>query len=456
MNRKKKKTYFGMEILIPFIIVFYFIILIISYYNKSHIYSYQVKEGSLAVSSTYTGIALRQEEIHQSSNPGYITYLAQEGEHVGVGDFVYCIDESGEMKRLLEEANANNNSLSNQDLSELKNEIVDYRHVFRPENFSVTYDFLYSLDGTILKLANNSLLQHISELNTSSYTNLVQLCAATNPGYVVYYTDGYEGITKEHLTREYFDSSTYEKTQLLNNHLIDRGSPVYKLITSELWQIAIPLEEERALALADDEYVTVRFLENQRQVTVQLEVIEKEDGYYGILSFNNSVISFCTQRFIDIEIMSTEETGLKIPISSIVHREFYLVPAEYVLREGEENRLIFQRKCFNEDGTTSTEEIEIEVYKQIDNSYYVDNYQLKPGDYLVHPSTNEEYPIGARGELLGVYNINKGYAEFRQIEILYENEEYAIVKSGSNYGLNVYDFIVIDASGISENDFIYK
>ena len=52
--------------------------------------------------------------------------------------------------------------------------------------------------------------------------------------------------------------------------------------------------------------------------------------------------------------------------------------------------------------------------------------------------------------------INKGYADFKQIIILYQNDEYSIVKSNTNYGLNVYDYIVLDASTVNDNEFIYE
>ena len=58
--------------------------------------------------------------------------------------------------------------------------------------------------------------------------------------------------------------------------------------------------------------------------------------------------------------------------------------------------------------------------------------------------------------MIGVYNINKGYADFKQISILYQNDEYAIVKSNTVYGLNVYDYIVLDASTVNDNEFIYE
>ena len=44
----------------------------------------------------------------------------------------------------------------------------------------------------------------------------------------------------------------------------------------------------------------------------------------------------------------------------------------------------------------------------------------------------------------------------RIANILCENEEYAIVKSNSEYGLNVYDHIVLKGETVSEDDFVYE
>ena len=61
-----------------------------------------------------------------------------------------------------------------------------------------------------------------------------------------------------------------------------------------------------------------------------------------------------------------------------------------------------------------------------------------------------------RSVLTGVYNMNKGYADFKQITVLAQNDEYSIVSSNTQYGLTVYDRIVLDATSVSNNDFIYN
>ena len=40
------------------------------------------------------------------------------------------------------------------------------------------------------------------------------------------------------------------------------------------------------------------------------------------------------------------------------------------------------------------------------------------------------------------------------IDILYQNEEYAIIARGTNYGLSQYDHIALDGSIIEENEVI--
>ena len=52
------------------------------------------------------------------------------------------------------------------------------------------------------------------------------------------------------------------------------------------------------------------------------------------------------------------------------------------------------------------------------------------------------------------YNINKGYADFKEITILSQNDEYAIVKPNSTYGLRVYDYIALKADTVSDDQFI--
>jgi len=74
----------------------------------------------------------------------------------------------------------------------------------------------------------------------------------------------------------------------------------------------------------------------------------------------------------------------------------------------------------------------------------------------VKPDSQERYQVGASASLQGVYNINKGYAVFKQIEILKSNEEYYTIRKGTDYGLSVYDHIVLNAETVQEGQLIYQ
>ena len=95
-------------------------------------------------------------------------------------------------------------------------------------------------------------------------------------------------------------------------------------------------------------------------------------------------------------------------------------------------------------------------YYETDDYYYVDSEEVSQGDLVLMPNSQNTYEIGTdKGSLIGVYNINKGYADFKQIQILNQNEEYSIIQSNTKYGLIAYDHIVLDAESVNEDEFIY-
>ena len=64
--------------------------------------------------------------------------------------------------------------------------------------------------------------------------------------------------------------------------------------------------------------------------------------------------------------------------------------------------------------------------------------------------------MSKKRKLKGVYNINKGYAVFKEVEILCENDEYYIVKEGTSYGLYNYDHIVQDGTTVEEDEVVFQ
>ncbi|MDD3659325.1 MAG: HlyD family efflux transporter periplasmic adaptor subunit [Lachnospiraceae bacterium] len=438
------------------IIFVYIIICVFLYFTSKHVVGYEVRMGTLSVENVYKGIAIREEVMIKSSDSGYVNYYAREGSKVKAGSLVYSVDETGEFSDMINAANVSGeNSLTNENLLELKTDIVSFDNQYHSDEFESIYDFKYNIQGTVLKLANSNALQNIQSLSGNSLQDTVDLGSSDRSGIVVYSIDGFEDLKPESVTKETLDTEKYEKKQLINNELISNEDPVFKLCTSEDWSIVIPIDETRAAAFAEDPYIKVRFLKNQLESWATVTVLNNTDGVYAQLSFNNSMITFCTDRFLDVELIENESPGLKIPNSSIVEKEFFLIPTEYITKGGDRSEEGVMKESYAEDGSVSTEFIPTTIYNATDTEYYVDDSVLRIGDYIIKPDSNDKYAISKKASLIGVYNINKGYADFKQINILYQNEEYSIVESNTQYGLNVYDYIVLDANTVNEDDIIY-
>lgn len=460
IKKYKKPLNLNIGMIIFSAIFIYVLVCVIMYFRQSHIVGYVVMEGSLSTNTIYRGVALREETVVTTDSAGYVNYYAREGERVAAGDLVYTVDETGKLKEYIEDASLGENTLSNQDLAGFRSDIVNFIHNFDPSNYGTAYDFKYSMKNTVLKLANTSIMEGIVDINGSSeLTSLVIMGKSPETGIVSYWKDGYETLSADMITDAILSETGYAKEQLIGNDLIAIGDAAFKLSTNENWAVIIAVDEERGMELEAEEYIKVRFLKNQYESWAGVKLLRNGDGNtYLQLSFTNSMITFTSERFLDIELILNDDTGLKIPISSIMEKEFFLVPEEYIAKSEENQNVGVIRQSYLEDGSTSQEFVETDVYNYDEETkeYYLDTLLLESGDVILKPDGQDIYTISKKGSLIGVYNMNKGYADFRQIIILYQNEEYAIVQSNTRYGLNVYDHIVLNAASVSDDQFIYE
>ncbi|MBR4767627.1 MAG: hypothetical protein IK088_01490, partial [Lachnospiraceae bacterium] len=456
VNYNRHSHSMNLGVVIFLVIFLYLLIAIFNYFSQKHIESYQVKMGALSSNNIYKGVALRDETIVTANDSGYVNYFAREGERVGVGNLVYSLDESGRVASYFTDE-TKQGELKAQDLTELKTDILSFVNTFDPTDFSGVYDFKYNVEGTVLKLSNANVLADIDRINSSGVSDLVNFNYSPLSGYVIYSTDGYETLRPEDMTEELLDYKEYTKDQLISNDLVGTGEPVYKLATNEDWSIVIETDAEKAEELLAEDYIKVKFLKNQDTSWGKVSTYTNDEGNtFVAFTFNNSMMTFCTDRFVDIELILQEDSGLKVPNSSIVEKEFFIIPKEYLTKGGNANKEGVLREFYLEDGTQSSEFIETNIYSETETEYYIDDMMLRMGDNLVAPDNMNRYALSRKGSLIGVYNINKGYADFKEIQILYQNDEYSIVKPNSVYGLSAYDYIVLDASTVNEDELIYE
>lgn len=456
-GKKSKLSNINIGLIFFLVILVYIIICVIMFFSSKHITGYEVKTGSLSVSNVYEGVALRQEEVIDSGTAGYVNYFATEGEKVGYNNLVCCVDETGALQDyVVKNSSDGNNTLTEKDLSEIKNEMVNFSTSYNPREYLSTYDFKNAIQSDVLKFSNRNLLNSLEEIKAQS--SLMTLCNSPKSGIVVYCIDGFERAVPSDINEGWFDKAAYEenKKQLINNSIVEPGDPLYKLTSNEKWSIVIPVEPERKEELLNEKVIKVKFLKNQYESWAEVyDVTGSDDGSYIVLNFTNSMLTFVTDRFINVELMTDVETGLKIPNSAIVEKAFFLVPESYITigKNGTEGVL---RETYNEDGVMVPEFVPTTVYNKIDGEVYLDDSSLRLGDRLKMTDSEQTFVLSKSATLTGVYNINKGYADFKQIQVINQNEEYSIVQSNTMYGLVPYDYIVLDADSVQVDEFIYE
>ena len=462
------------------VLFLYMLFSAVLYLTSGHIESYQVTSGPLSRNETYTGLAIREETVNKADSAGYVTYYAREGSKVNATGAVYGLSASKTAEASVE--------LTSEQLMKIRNDMLSFSKGFSPSKFNNTYSFKYELEGNILQyaqsaddlsaapLTSDEIVENDSDNTVSMVSNAITLgnqtiSKAQSDGIILYSKDNYEGKTVANVTAEDFDQNSYHETDLKTNRPVKAGDDIYTIITDERWSLLIPLSEKQAVKLNDRTSIRVKFLKDGMTQSGDFSIIEIDSGKYGKIDFNKGLIRYASDRFLDIELVTNTVSGLKIPLSSIVTKEFYTIPSTVATVNEDTNEIGFMVQDKNKSGedvttfknTTIYASVEVpkksSMNKQTEEetvyTYYVDKSAFKEGDAIIVPNSGEKYIVGDSQSLEGVYCINKGYAVFRRIEILDQNEEYAIVSKNTDYGLARYDHIVKDADEVKEEDILY-
>jgi len=423
-----------------------------TYMRRDKIEFYEVVEGSIVSDQRHSGIIFRTEKTKYTEKAGNINYYLREGKKAAVGTRIYSIDETGTLSRLLAEKTDGSVALSKDNLSSLKKQLSSFSQTFTDVNFESVYDTRYTLDSEVLEYVNVDTLKNLDSVIAEMGVSFEQV-RADESGIVSYSIDSMETMAPNQVTEETFDKSTYTRSITKSGNLVGIGEPAYKLVTSSDWSIVFPMTEEEAALYNGKTSLSVKFLGKDLKTSGAFSAITGGDGKtYGKLDFTKYMEQFVSDRFVDFEIITEEVKGLKIPRSAVTDVEFFLVPKEYLTGKNSG----FLKETYA-DGNVSAVLVSCDIYSSDDEYYYVDAGEksaLKAGDYLVKENSSDRYQVGTKASVQGVYNINKGYTAFRRIEVLTSNDEYYTIKKGTDYGLSVYDHIVLDADAVTGNGMI--
>lgn len=456
----------------------YMIVTVILYSTSSHVTSYQVTVGPLTKNPVCTALAIREEQIVPAGASGYVEYYAREGMQVRKNGSVYAITNTRKEVKSVE--------LSEEQLEKMRSNMANFSYGFSGSDFYDAYSFKYELQGSILQAAGimeQGSADSKGEADTDEETRALvgeevgsmvalgrqSVYTAPEAGIVVYSTDGYESLTTENITEEAFNEKSYKKTDLLTSKEIAAGDPVYKVITSENWTLMVPLTDKLAATLSGRESIKVKFTKDGESQNGSLSIVQIGNQKAARIQLKNGMPRYASDRFLEVELVINTQSGLKIPVSSVVEKEFYTIPRNFLAQGDNGEGKGFIREV---DGKSSsvTEFVDAVIYKEVNSKgqeigwgeeedtsgyCYVDKETFEEGDVLKKPDSSETYTVKETDKLQGVYGMNKGYAVFRQINILDQNEEYCIVSQGTSYGLQAFDYIVLDGESVKEEEILH-
>ncbi|MDF2485714.1 MAG: hypothetical protein K0R46_1882, partial [Herbinix sp.] len=387
---------------------------------------------------------------------GYVSYYQKEGARVAKNSTVYSLDDSGQMIDVLATGDVAI-TMSDKNNAELMHAIKDFRNSFCDEGYSSVYEFKEDAQSTVLDILNTTMISNEQTLlEETGQTFAYNMVFSPQSGIVSYYTDGFESVSAESVKADMYNTDNYMRTSLRATSIVDVNTPIYKLITSEEWKLVLPLTEDQYDKLQGKDQIKFTVLEDDFHMSAALTLYPSGSEYYAVLTMNKYLSNYLDERYLEVELDFDTVEGLKIPLTSIIDKEFYLVPLEYFSLGADSTDSGLIVETYEEKtGEAKYTFIPTDIYYQDDAYAYVDTDLFASGTYI-HSSTNtERYTLGPTNKLTGVYNVNLGYAVFKRIDVLYQNDEYAIVKNDTENGLSAYDQIALDGNTAKNQAIIY-
>ncbi len=432
-------------------IFIYMVASVVIYMGKEEVHIYEVAEGSLTESTyaDYAALILRNEVVTSADTSGYINYYIRDGRKIGKGDLIYTIDETGRMLDLFDQ-NTGESSLPSEDLREFKAEAAQFSLSYDPMDFAEVYDMKTSMQSTLLEYVNANALEELAGQLTSEDTANFVKAYAPQSGVISAVLDGLEDVMPDQVTAGHFDSSAYPKKVLGSGQGVEAGTPVYRTVENEEWYIVFPVTESDVQRFQEIEHVGLVIKGSAQELSGSFDMyVGADGGTYGKITLNRYMVQFVNKRYVNIQIQVDTPMGLKIPKTSVIYKSFFKVPMEYLT---EEDELLIE--SYAEDGTVSVTKATPVTFSYDEDYCYLDGSDFRAGQNVIREDSNDRFQLALTANLPGVYNVNKGYAVFRKIQVLEESDEYMII-SPAESSVSVYDHIVLNGTLVSEGDIIY-
>ncbi|MCH5252135.1 MAG: hypothetical protein J1F22_04100 [Lachnospiraceae bacterium] len=434
------------------LILIYIIVLGWNYLTREHISIYEVNTSDISDDAPIYGFIMREEEIVTSEGDGYINYYNAEGGRIKTGSVVYTIDTNGEVSSLLEQLQSSRENTES--ISTMRETIASFQNSFSLSAYGQVSAFKYAVNNVIFEQSRGSLYSDLNKAVKSSGAgkNFTKITAKKS-GVIAYSIDGYEQTKQKDIREKLFEQyGMVSRSQIQKNESIKTGAPVYRLITSNDWSLVVKLDDSYYEALKKEDYIRVTIVKDNISFNASVELFDSDGVHFAKLSTSRFMERYMNDRFLEIEFHLKSASGLKIPNSSILTKDFYVIPDSVTTTSGNDKGIV--KQIVTEDGKISYQFISLGNSTRRNNNYYVSPSIASGGDILRNSQDNSTYIVSSKEPVSGVYCVNEGYCKFRPIDVRYKNNEYTIISDTTKGGLSAYDHIVVDPSRLNDDDFI--
>lgn len=453
-NLKKYRKGMNIGIVIFIFILIYLGILVINYFTKSHLKIYEVKKETFSQDNIVNGLIIREEQVINASHSGYLNYYFPDNTRVAKDSILFSIDETKTYYDLLTNTTLKD-GISEYDASYINKVIQSYKQAERLETYHELAEFADTIQNTVQELSNQFSISVITDAIPDSVPDTLHFYYAEASGLISYNTDRLCGVQLSTVRPSDFALAESYSEYDNRKSMIEAEKPVVKYITSDQWQILCELNEAQKKSLTSLDKIEFTICEDGFHTSADFDLIEIGEQSYALIYMDEFVQNYLDERFLSIELYWQTTEGFKIPLTSITQKDFYVVPKQYFTK-GAQNQLGLLVEVIDPDTGAADYVFKAStIYYDDGLYYYIDPSEFEIGQNVLYPDTFSMYTIELKESLEGVYNINKGYALFRRIERITQNEEYCLIKENTEYGLKLYDHIALDADTAVDSGIIY-
>ena len=432
---------------------------LIRYMGRKHLAVYEVSNSEISDTISGTGVILRTEKIYSTTDEGYIHNYLPDGARVRKGGIVYTLDKTGKIQEEINQIIENNQEAVHLETTSILEDLRVFSDSFNESDFYMVGETGNQLQHDLLSYTGTLLSENKKELEKKYGKDCYIEVRSQESGLVSYSSDGLEDLTEDTLTKKVMSGKMHMQ-DLRTNDKAGTGTTVYRLTTSQLWKIILPLTKDEFARIKNLEengrsQVNITIEKDDFQTTVPFECIEKNGQGYLKLSFRDYVQRYLNQRYLSVKVLLAQGSGLKIPASSLVERGAFRVPEAFLTKgSNTETRNHVNLVYKDKKGKEKVKQVTVKVFDTQDGMVSIYSSELRQGDRIERLDDATTYSLDKMSVSYGVYTVNSGYAVFCHVDITERNEDYCIVSPDTSE-IKLYDRIVLNSNTISESETIY-